>query len=186
MVWVTTVLIWQTVGKRCCVYLGVRGSHLVLWRPCSWNLHTESSAWWVRRTACRRWVPAGAPVCVSASCPDHTGRHTRSTGPTPATAGSPQLSARCTPITCINKSQSNFVRAASPPLTAENNYAAQSPLVTMGCPTFIAKAEWISCCTASQSVFPCIHSLIHSFRLKTYAHWQVYNEPPTLTSSAFK
>ena len=37
------------------------------------------------------------------------------------------------------KSQSNLGRAASPPLTAENNYATESPLVTMGCLTFILK-----------------------------------------------
>jgi len=34
------------------------------------------------------------------------------------------------------KSQSNLERAMSPPLTAENNYATKSPLVTMGCPIF--------------------------------------------------
>ena len=33
------------------------------------------------------------------------------------------------------KSESNLVRAASPPLTAENNYVTKSPLFTMGCPT---------------------------------------------------
>ena len=32
------------------------------------------------------------------------------------------------------KSLSNLGRAASPPLTVENNYATKSPLVTMGCP----------------------------------------------------
>ena len=37
------------------------------------------------------------------------------------------------------KSQSNLGKAASPPLTAENNYATKSPLVTMGCPTFTSK-----------------------------------------------
>ena len=34
------------------------------------------------------------------------------------------------------KFQSNFGRAASPPLMAENNYATKSPLVTMGRPKF--------------------------------------------------
>jgi len=34
------------------------------------------------------------------------------------------------------KSQSNLGRAASPPVTAENNYATKSPLVTMGCPIY--------------------------------------------------
>jgi len=34
------------------------------------------------------------------------------------------------------KSQSNLERAASPPFTAEYNYATKSPLVTMGCPIF--------------------------------------------------
>jgi len=34
------------------------------------------------------------------------------------------------------KSQSNLGRAASPPLTAQNNYTTKSPLVIMGCPTF--------------------------------------------------
>jgi len=34
------------------------------------------------------------------------------------------------------KSKSNLGRDSSPPLTAENNYATKSPLVTVGCPTF--------------------------------------------------
>ena len=38
------------------------------------------------------------------------------------------------------KSQSNLGRAVSPPLTAENNYATKSPLVTMGCLTFTPKS----------------------------------------------
>ena len=38
-----------------------------------------------------------------------------------------------------NKSQSNLGRAPSPPLTAENNYATQSPLVTMGRTKFTPK-----------------------------------------------
>jgi len=37
------------------------------------------------------------------------------------------------------KSQTNMGKAASPSLTAENNYAKKSPLVTMGCPTFTPK-----------------------------------------------
>jgi len=34
------------------------------------------------------------------------------------------------------KSRSNLGTAVSTPLTAENNYATKSPLITMGCPTF--------------------------------------------------
>jgi len=37
------------------------------------------------------------------------------------------------------KSQSNLEKAMSPPLTAENNYATKSPLVTNGCRIFIPK-----------------------------------------------
>jgi len=37
------------------------------------------------------------------------------------------------------KSQSNLGRAASPPLTAENNYATKSPLITLKCHTFTPK-----------------------------------------------
>jgi len=39
----------------------------------------------------------------------------------------------------IRKFQSNLERAALPPLTAENNYAMKSLLVTKGCPTFTPK-----------------------------------------------
>jgi len=37
------------------------------------------------------------------------------------------------------KSQNNLGRAASPPLTAENNYATEPPLAAMRYPTFTSK-----------------------------------------------
>jgi len=40
---------------------------------------------------------------------------------------------------CSKKSESNLGRAASPPLTAENNYDTKSPLITMERPTFTSK-----------------------------------------------
>jgi len=53
----------------------------------------------------------------------------------------PSSNQRCKNTVLRNKqkSQSKLGSAASPPLTAENNYATKSPFVTMACPTFTPK-----------------------------------------------
>ena len=45
----------------------------------------------------------------------------------------------CLPVRLSQEGLSNLGRPASPPLTAENNYATKSPLVTMGCPYLPSK-----------------------------------------------